>query len=104
MHHAVEDAGKHYKAVHYDHGNGIAVADVDGDGLYDIYFVNQVGGNQLWKNLGGGRFKDITKESGVGLADRITVLVYGEVIASDAPAAIRGDAAVQEAYLGTVAA
>src|SRR3954466_3229366 len=39
-----------------------------------------------------------------GLADRITVLVYGEVIASDAPAAIRSNAAVQEAYLGTVAA
>jgi branched-chain amino acid transport system ATP-binding protein len=39
-----------------------------------------------------------------GLADRITVLVYGEVIASDKPAAIRGNAAVQEAYLGTVAA
>ena len=39
-----------------------------------------------------------------GLADRITVLVYGEVIASDAPTAIRGNSAVQEAYLGTVAA
>jgi branched-chain amino acid transport system ATP-binding protein len=39
-----------------------------------------------------------------GLADRITVLVYGEVIASDSPTAIRGNAAVQEAYLGTVAA
>jgi hypothetical protein len=73
VHHIVEDAGKHYKAVHYDHGNGIAVADVDGDGLYDIYFVNQVGGNELWKNLGGGRFRDITKESGVGLAGRISV-------------------------------
>ena len=73
VHHIVEDAGKHYKAVHYDHGNGIVVADVDGDGLYDIYFVNQVGGNELWKNLGGGRFRDITKESGVGLAGRISV-------------------------------
>ena len=73
VHHVVEDAGKHYKAVHYDHGNGIAVADVDGDGLYDIYFVNQVGGNELWKNLGGGRFRNITKEAGVGLADRIGV-------------------------------
>lgn len=73
LHRIVEDAGKHYKAVHYDHGNGIAVADVDGDGLYDIYFVNQVGGNQLWKNLGGGRFKNITNEAGVGLRDRISV-------------------------------
>src|SRR6202521_2746859 len=39
-----------------------------------------------------------------GLADVITVLVYGEVIASDVPARIRGDKAVQEAYLGTEAA
>jgi enediyne biosynthesis protein E4 len=68
-----EDGGRHYKAVHYDHGNGIAVADVDGDGLYDIYFVNQVGGNELWKNLGGGKFKNITEEAGVGLPGRISV-------------------------------
>lgn len=35
------------------------------------------------------------------LADRISVLVYGQVIATDAPADIRGNKAVQEAYLGT---
>lgn len=34
------------------------------------------------------------------LADRITVLVYGEIIASEKPAAIRSNAKVQEAYLG----
>lgn len=36
------------------------------------------------------------------LADRISVLVYGEIIASDTPEAIRGNRAVQEAYLGEV--
>ena len=36
------------------------------------------------------------------LADRISVLVYGEIIASDVPACIRENAAVQTAYLGTV--
>jgi hypothetical protein len=73
VNHVVDDAGLYYKPVHYDHGNGIAAADVDGDGLIDLYFVNQVGGNQLWKNLGGGRFRNITTQAGVGLADRIGV-------------------------------
>src|SRR5579871_4465430 len=67
VNHIVDDAGKHYQKAHYDHGTGIAVADVDGDGLYDIYFLSQWGGNQLWKNLGGGRFKNITEEAGVGV-------------------------------------
>ena len=37
------------------------------------------------------------------LADRIAVLVYGEVIAFDTPAAVRADPRVQAAYLGTLA-
>ncbi|HKT92583.1 MAG TPA: ABC transporter ATP-binding protein [Paraburkholderia sp.] len=36
-----------------------------------------------------------------GLADRISVLVYGEVIATDTPQAIRNNRRVKEAYLGT---
>ncbi|SLN73653.1 ABC transporter ATP-binding protein [Oceanibacterium hippocampi] len=35
------------------------------------------------------------------LADKISVLVYGELIATDTPERIRGNKAVQEAYLGT---
>ena len=36
-----------------------------------------------------------------GLADRVSVLVYGQVIATDRPAAIRDNVQVQQAYLGT---
>jgi len=40
-------------------------------------------------------------EAVFALADRITVLVYGRVIASDTPAAIRANKEVRKAYLGT---
>ena len=39
-------------------------------------------------------------EAVFALADRITVLVYGRIIASGAPEAIRANAEVREAYLG----
>jgi len=72
-HRIVDDAGRTYKAAHYDHGNGVAIADVDGDGLLDIYFVSQIGGNQLWRNLGGGRFENITATAGVGVPGKVSV-------------------------------
>jgi hypothetical protein len=77
---AVPYATSQYIPVHYDHGTGIAVADVDGDGRYDIYFVSQLGGNELWRNLGNGKFENITEQAGVGLQDRVSVsAAFGDV-------------------------
>ena len=73
VHRITDDSGRDYKPNHYDHGTGIALADVDGDGLTDVYYVNQVGGNQLWKNLGYGKFQNVTDFAGVALPDRISV-------------------------------
>ncbi len=39
-----------------------------------------------------------------GLADKIAVVVYGEVLAYDKPEAVRANARVQEAYLGSAVA
>ncbi|MBC8001335.1 MAG: CRTAC1 family protein [Opitutaceae bacterium] len=72
-HKIVDDCGRDLKAIIYDHGNGLAVADVDGDGKLDIYFVNQLGSSELWRNLGGGKFQNITESAGVGLKERISV-------------------------------
>ena len=75
----VEDSGKNYIPVHYDHGNGLAVGDVDGDGLYDLYFTTQVGSNQLWRNRGEARFANHTTPS-LELADRIGVSAsFGDI-------------------------
>ena len=73
QHQIVDDAGRHYKMVHYDHGNGLAAADVDSDGLTDLYFTTQLGSNELWRNLGDGRFENVTERAGVGLDDRVSV-------------------------------
>ena len=80
IHQIVDDGGRDYKPVHYDHGNGVAIADVDGDRLCDIYFINQLGANELWKNLGNGKFEDITEKAGVSVADRIGVTAsFGDI-------------------------
>ncbi len=71
-HVSVEDACKVNVAGHYDHGNGIAAADVNGDGLLDLYWTTQIGGNQLWKNLGNNQFEEITSPA-LKLEDRISV-------------------------------
>ena len=68
-----EDNKKDFKATHYDHGNGVTVADVDGDDRLDVYFVTQIGSNELWRNLGDGRFENVTAKAGVGVADRISI-------------------------------
>ena len=71
VHTSTPDSGKFYQPNHYDHGNGVVGADVDGDELTDLYFVSQLGPNALYKNLGDGTFRDITDTAGVALAERV---------------------------------
>jgi enediyne biosynthesis protein E4 len=47
------------------YGMGVAVGDYDNDGLVDV-FITAVGGNHLFHNEGGGKFRDVTTDAGVG--------------------------------------
>ncbi len=68
------EQGERFKINVYDHGTGIAVGDYNGDGLDDLYFLNQLGKNALYRNAGGGKFVDATEEAGkLGLGDRVSV-------------------------------
>ena len=67
------EQGEKFKINLYDHGCGLAVGDFDGDGHEDIYFLNQLGKNALYRNKGDGTFEDVTERAGVGLGDRICV-------------------------------
>jgi len=42
--------------------HGVAWGDFDGDGLPDVYVTNHLSDAQLFRNLGKGRFADVTKE------------------------------------------
>jgi len=53
-------------------GSGVAVGDVDGDGLPDIFFARLSGPNVLYKNLGNWKFSDITDSAGVACPDQFS--------------------------------
>src|SRR6266550_4250152 len=56
----------------YEIGSGVAVGDIDGDGLVDIYFCRLEGGNVLYRNLGDWKFEDITASAGVACPNQFS--------------------------------
>jgi enediyne biosynthesis protein E4 len=55
--------------LYYYNGGGVAVGDVDGDGLPDLYFTSNLGPNKLYRNKGNYQFEDITDKAGVADPD-----------------------------------
>ena len=51
--------------LYYYDGGGVAVGDINNDGLSDIYLVSNEGDNALFLNQGGLKFKDISESAGV---------------------------------------
>ncbi len=50
-------------------GGGLAAGDFDSDGRCDLYFVSGPRSNRLYRNMGAGKFEDITEPAGVGGGD-----------------------------------
>jgi tetratricopeptide (TPR) repeat protein len=62
----------------YGH-NGISVADIDGDGLDDLYVCQPAGlPNRLFRNRGDGTFEDITELSGLGVLENTACVLFAD--------------------------
>ncbi|MFD2572799.1 VCBS repeat-containing protein [Spirosoma soli] len=55
---------------YFFNGGGVAVGDLNNDGLQDVFFTANMKPNKLYLNLGGLKFKDVTAEAGEGLGGR----------------------------------
>lgn len=64
------DEARMQKFQNLMNGSGLAAADVDGDGLVDLYFCHRQVPNQLYRNLGNGQFTNITTSAGVGCTNQ----------------------------------
>ncbi|MEO0731476.1 MAG: VCBS repeat-containing protein, partial [Bacteroidota bacterium] len=59
-----------FRYRNFYNGGGVALGDVNNDGLTDVFFTANMSPNKLYLNRGDWRFEDVSTAAGIGLANK----------------------------------
>ena len=68
----------YFSRIAFDRHPAVSVVDIDRDGFDDIYIMERMGKNMLFRNTGDGRFEEIAADVGLDIAEHTSGAIFAD--------------------------